>query len=108
MLWYSIIHTPPAGQAFVFTEVARVLRPGGHVLVSFHPGEGVRDMSAAYSRFGHEVRLERHLYTADQVAARLSGRRPAGGEPAGAEPLGRTTGPAGRPAGQSGRRSGSD
>ncbi len=72
MLWYSIIHTPPAGQAEIFTEVARVLRPGGHVLVGFQSGEGVRDVSAAYRRFGHEVRLERHLYTADQVSTRLA------------------------------------
>ena len=71
LLWYSIIHTPPAGQARIFAEVARVLRPGGHLLVGFQSGEGTRDVSAAYSRFGHDVRLERHLYTADQVAARI-------------------------------------
>ena len=40
MLWYSIIHTPPAGQARLFTEAARVLRPGGHLLVGFQSGEG--------------------------------------------------------------------
>jgi ubiquinone/menaquinone biosynthesis C-methylase UbiE len=71
LLWYSIIHTPPAGQARIFAEVSRVLRPGGHLLVGFQSGEGTRDVSAAYSRFGHDVRLERHLYTADQVAARI-------------------------------------
>ena len=71
MLWYSIIHTPPAGQARLFTEAARVLRPGGHLLVGFQSGEGVRDVSAAYRRFGREVRLERHCYTADQVASRI-------------------------------------
>jgi SAM-dependent methyltransferase len=71
MLWYSIIHTPPAGQARIFAEAARVLRPGGHLLVGFQSGEGTRDVSAAYSRFGHEVQLERHLYTADQVALQI-------------------------------------
>ena len=71
MLWYSIIHTPPAGQARLFTEAARVLRPGGHLLVGFQSGEGMRDVSAAYRRFGHEVELERHCYTADQVASQL-------------------------------------
>lgn len=70
LLWYSIIHTPPAGQARIFAEAARVLRPGGHLLVGFQAGEGTRDVSAAYRRFGHDVRLERHLYTADDVAAR--------------------------------------
>ena len=71
LLWYSIIHTPPAGQARIFGEVARVLRPSGHVLVGFQSGDGSRDVSGAYRRFGHEIRLERHLYTADQVAAQL-------------------------------------
>ncbi len=71
LLWYSIIHTPPAGQSRIFAEAARVLRPGGHVLVGLQAGEGVRDVSAAYSRLGHRVELERHLYTADEVAERL-------------------------------------
>ena len=67
MLWYSIIHTPPAGLARVFDEVARVLRPGGHVLVGFHSGAGVRDVPWAYQR---GIPLDRHLYTADDVAIR--------------------------------------
>lgn len=71
MLWYSIIHTPPAGQARLFAEAARVLRPGGHLLVGFQAGEGEHDLTAAYRRFGHEVQLERYLYTADQVASRI-------------------------------------
>lgn len=72
LLWYSIIHTPPTGQPRIFAEVSRVLRPGGQVLVGFQYGEGSRDVSAAYRRFGHHVQLERHLYTADDVAARLA------------------------------------
>ena len=71
MLWYSIIHTPPAGQARIFAEATRVLRPTGHLLVGFQAGEGTRDVSAAYRQLGHEVQLERYLYTADQVASRI-------------------------------------
>jgi SAM-dependent methyltransferase len=71
LLWYSIIHTPPSSLARVLTEVSRVLRPGGHLLVGFQSGEGVRDVSAAYRRFGHEIELERHLHTADGVAAEV-------------------------------------
>ncbi|MFG1839667.1 class I SAM-dependent DNA methyltransferase [Micromonospora sp. NPDC049175] len=72
LLWYSTIHTPPAGQARVFAEVARVLRPTGHLLVGFQAGEGTRDLSEPYRRrFGHEIHLERHRYTADQVAAEI-------------------------------------
>ena len=55
----------------IFDEAARVLRPGGYLLVGFQAGEGSRDVADAYRRFGHEIELERHLYTADQVAARL-------------------------------------
>jgi ubiquinone/menaquinone biosynthesis C-methylase UbiE len=71
MLWYSIIHTPHSGQPRIFAETARVLRAGGHVLVGFQSGEGVRDVAWAYRQLGHEIELERHLYTADVVAAHL-------------------------------------
>lgn len=47
------------------------MRPGGHVLVGFQSGDGARDVSAAYRPFGHDIQLERHLYTADQVVTRL-------------------------------------
>lgn len=73
LLWYSIIHTLPAGQQRIFEEAARVLRPGGRVLVGFQSGQGPRDVSATYRRFDHEVVLQRHLYTADQVAEWLAG-----------------------------------
>jgi ubiquinone/menaquinone biosynthesis C-methylase UbiE len=71
MLWYSIIHTPPAGQAHLFAEATRVLRPTGYLLVGFQAGEGRRDVSGVYRQFGHEVQLERYLYTADQVASQI-------------------------------------
>ena len=71
MLWYSIIHMPPAGFPRIFAEAARVLRPGGHLLAGFQSGDGTRDVSGNYRRFGHDIRLERHLYTADHVASQL-------------------------------------
>ena len=71
MLWYSIIHTPPSGLERVVKETARIVRPGGHVLVGFQSGSGSRDLSAAYRRLGHEVRLERYRYLADEVAVLL-------------------------------------
>lgn len=71
LLWYSTIHTPPAGQPRLLAEAARVLRPGGHLLVGFQSGTGTRDVAPAYRAFGHEIVLERHLVTADQVSAWL-------------------------------------
>lgn len=73
LLWYSTIHTPPAGQPAILTEAARVLAPGGHLLIAFQAGQGTKDVSAAYARFGHDVELVRHLFTPDQVAAWAAG-----------------------------------
>jgi SAM-dependent methyltransferase len=72
LLWYSIIHTPPSGLDRVLAEAVRVLRPGGHLLVAFQSGTGVRDVGPAYRRLGHDVRLERHLHTPDDIAGRLA------------------------------------
>ena len=90
LLWYSIIHTPPAGLPALLHEAARVLRPGGHLLIGFQAGEGTRDVSQQYSRFGHQVRLERYLHPVAQVADELAAvgvtevarlvRRPEGSE----------------------------
>lgn len=71
LLWYSIIHTPPISQARIFTEIARVLRPGGHVLIGSQSGQGVRDVAPAYRAFGHEVELFRYLNSADEIVARI-------------------------------------
>jgi ubiquinone/menaquinone biosynthesis C-methylase UbiE len=71
MLWYSIIHTPPAGLARIFAEAVRVLRPRGHLLVGSQSGNGTRDVAVVYRRFGHEIDLERHLYTADHLVAHV-------------------------------------
>lgn len=40
VLWYSIIHTPPADLGAVFAEVHRVVAPGAPVLVAFQAGDG--------------------------------------------------------------------
>lgn len=72
LLWYSVIHTPPAGLAHVLAEAVRVTRPGGHLLVASQSGRGVRDVAPSYRRFGHEVELVRHLHTADDLAGGLA------------------------------------
>jgi ubiquinone/menaquinone biosynthesis C-methylase UbiE len=38
--WYSIIYTPPNRLKGAFAELARVLTPGGSVLLGFHAGSG--------------------------------------------------------------------
>ena len=71
LLWYSLIHTPPEGLARVLGEAVRVTRPGGHLLAGFQSGAGVREVGSRYRRFGHDVLLERHLYSADRIAGQL-------------------------------------
>lgn len=38
LAWYSLIHTPPAELPEILAELARVLRPGGSVLIGFFDG----------------------------------------------------------------------
>ncbi|WP_374008021.1 class I SAM-dependent methyltransferase [Leifsonia sp. LS-T14] len=52
LAWYSIIHTPDERQGELFAEFARVLRPGGIVLLAFQVGDDVVHVTNAY---GHEV-----------------------------------------------------
>lgn len=40
VLWYSIIHTPPADLEAMFAEVRRVVAPRAPVLVAFQAGDG--------------------------------------------------------------------
>ena len=72
LLWYSTIHTAPDALPQIYREVARVLRPGGHVLVGSQSGDGIRDVSAAYRKYGHDVALIRYLATADRLSGYLA------------------------------------
>lgn len=38
LAWYSLIHTPPANLPTILAELARVLSPGGSVLIGFFDG----------------------------------------------------------------------
>ncbi len=46
--WYSLLHLPPEHLPTAFAELARVLRPGGLLLLGFHVGSGHRVISGAY------------------------------------------------------------
>lgn len=69
--WYSTIHLPDDRLTQVFAEAKRVLRPGGHLLVAFQAGRGVRDVAAGMRALGHDVVLHRWHRTPDQVADAL-------------------------------------
>lgn len=66
--WYSIIHLEPENLPCVFSEFARVLRPGGLALVAFQCGSGSRTIHRAY---GQDVTLEAVLHSFADVSAAL-------------------------------------
>ncbi|WP_431279504.1 class I SAM-dependent DNA methyltransferase [Leifsonia poae] len=66
--WYSIIHTPPERQAGVFAEFARVLRPGGWLLLAFQVGDDVVHLQHAY---GHDIDLHTRRQSPDRIRSLL-------------------------------------
>ena len=72
---YAVIHLDAAARASAYREFARVLRSGGHLLVSFHtrdaelPLGGSRDLTAM---MGHDVELTFHFLDPDVEQRLLS------------------------------------
>lgn len=63
LAWYSLIHTPPADLPGVLAEFARVLGPGGRVLIGYFDG-------AAEEPFPHAVTTA-YFWSADALTALL-------------------------------------
>ncbi|GAA1538889.1 class I SAM-dependent methyltransferase [Actinomadura kijaniata] len=59
LAWYSIIHTPPQDLPVLFEEFARVLAPGGHLLVGFFATDD--DAQPSVEPFDHKVSLAYRL-----------------------------------------------
>lgn len=72
MYWYSVIHSPDELLPRVAAEAARVVRPGGHVLLAFQVGSGSRDVASGYRALGHDVTLTRFHRTLAQMAGVLA------------------------------------
>lgn len=71
VLWYSIIHTPPADLGALFSEVRRVIAAGSPVLVAFQAGDG-----AAHERtnaYGTAMTMISWRHDPPAVAAALTG-----------------------------------
>ncbi|MDQ0379640.1 class I SAM-dependent DNA methyltransferase [Amycolatopsis thermophila] len=69
LAWYSIIHTPPELLPAVFAEFARVLVPGGHLMVAFQAGDERRRLEQAY---GHTVSYDAYRLPPDRIAELLA------------------------------------
>ncbi|WP_345764565.1 class I SAM-dependent DNA methyltransferase [Diaminobutyricibacter sp. McL0608] len=66
--WYSIIHTPPPELPAVFAEFARVLAPGGRLLLAFQVGDERRHLDQAY---GHAISLDAWRLSPESVVRQL-------------------------------------
>lgn len=69
LAWYSIIHTPPELLPAVFAEFARVLVPGGHLLLAFQVGDERKRVEQAY---GHSVSCDAYRLPPKRVTELLS------------------------------------
>ena len=68
LAWYSIVHTPDDQLPAVFREFARVIRPGGVVLLAFHLGDDPSHLDHAY---GHPLSLDVHPHLPETVTSML-------------------------------------
>ncbi|MFL6126989.1 methyltransferase domain-containing protein [Actinophytocola sp.] len=69
MAWYSTIHVPDDLLPTALAELARVVRPGGYLLLAFQVGDEPLHMTSA---LGHEVELVFHRRRPDHLAKLLA------------------------------------
>ena len=70
LAWYSIIHTPEERQGELFAEFARVVRPGGLLLLAFQVGDDAVHLTHAY---GHDIDLHTRRQKLERVREHLIG-----------------------------------
>ncbi len=71
---YSIIHVPPAERPAAWRELARVIAPGGWLLVAFHIEAADQPVGSTYRAdewWGYQVELDFHYLDPAQIAAEL-------------------------------------
>ncbi|MDN4599261.1 class I SAM-dependent methyltransferase [Leifsonia virtsii] len=69
LAWYSVIHTPEERQPELYAEFARVVRPGGPLLLAFQVGDDIVHLTHAY---GHDLELRTRRQNVDAVKTRLA------------------------------------
>ncbi|WP_278313254.1 class I SAM-dependent methyltransferase [Lolliginicoccus levis] len=69
--FWSTIHIPDDAMPGVIEEFRRVLRPGGHLLVGFHVGTGIKHSSTGYT--GQPISVDTHLRQVSTMSGWLRG-----------------------------------
>lgn len=74
--WYSIIHLEAHERPVAFSEFARVLQHGGHLLIAFHidsPEFATGQVNHISDWFGQPVRLDGYFLDPEEIASQVTG-----------------------------------
>jgi ubiquinone/menaquinone biosynthesis C-methylase UbiE len=73
LAWYSIIHIPQDEQDALFREFARVVRPGGRLVLAFQVSTaGDEDVVHLTHAYGHDIDLRTRRQSPERVRRRLA------------------------------------
>lgn len=73
LAWYSIIHIPQPEQEALFAELARIVRPGGWLLLAFQVSETADEDVVRFTRaYGHDIDLRTRRQSPARVRQRLA------------------------------------
>lgn len=73
--WYSIIHLEAHERPVAFSEFARVLQQGGHLLIAFHidsPEFATGQVNHISDWFGQHVRLDGYFLDPDEITSQVT------------------------------------
>jgi ubiquinone/menaquinone biosynthesis C-methylase UbiE len=73
--WYSIIHLEAHERPVAFSEFARVLRHGGHLMIAFHidsPEFATGQVNHISDWFGQRVRLDGYFLDPDEITSEVT------------------------------------
>lgn len=83
LAWYSLIHLVPAELPQILAELARTLRPNGHLLIGFFEGESAEPLNHAVTTAYHWSidEMSRLLQVAGFDVLEIETRQDPGGRP---------------------------
>ncbi|GAA0455236.1 methyltransferase [Paractinoplanes deccanensis] len=71
--WFSLIYLAPEARARAFAELARVVKPGGHLVAAFKHGDGTAHRNAPGSRVAElGIDFDRYSLSPQEMTDRLT------------------------------------